>query len=1449
MKKRYYVLARIIGFLLVALCTAVFLIQVPSVQTQLTKAAVSMLSEKLDADISIGKVQIVPGSGLHITDLAVIDRKPYTEDRYGKGYEPSDSFFVASSIKARITLSGLLRGMPLRFSSVQVDGGQMCLVAEPDAEPYLNNLQRIFGIPAPTVPPPPGTEDIFSIKNVQINNFRFRLKNFTEIPQVSHPGGYGLNWQDLEVFTNVTAHNLHFNNGIMSGGCERCEIWTRDGYRIHSVTGDVAVGRGKTLIKNLNIVDDWSDLKLDYFTMTYSNGLVFQQFTDSVSLAGKFVPGTLSFQTLKNIVGIMPDNTVLLDIEQGEVRGPVNKLNINGLVFQEKASGIKGRIDRASLNGVTDIENFSFSADIPYIRINSQSVPGFVTRFSGKEGIRIPEGLDTDIDLSIKGEGLLNDFNADVILHTGIGKAYANANILHLTNPNRDIGISGTLSTEGVTPGSILNVAELGGIDLGARFDATLGENPRIELDSLEIDRIEFMGYNYHGIRGCGTIDADNLKFNLAGKEENLDFRIDAISKGEGYDLDASIYNANLTALGLEEKTGFSAVKGILSAEIDTLEKDRRKGLVSLSSLHFEKSDGAFTDIDTLNVNVDQDSSGLALNLSSKLLSGEFYGRSADNFDIKASIHDKDRILNFFVPGLYLADNSIISAQRTPGNKIELKLESPLIGYNRNYIKELNIDLNYNDGNADFFIETPEIGLGSTILDKTIIRLVGDYITTEKDVTMHTEPDVSFISISDQRWNISNSTIYVGENGLKLENFSLNGDNEERIFANGGFSKNNADTLLVILENLDFSLLDDVTASKYDIKGKVNGIANIESPSVNGLKLDAALTTNGLTMKGKPTGDFGLAASVDGTRILAGLNNTSSDGLILLNALADIDTGTGKLDADARFDGLKLEAIQPILNDIFSETGGLVKGNLKAAGTLDSLHVNSDELELSDALLRVRATNVPYCLNGKLKVSETGISLEKIRVNDDEDGSGVLSGKLNFNKFENPALDAELTLNKLKLLGKPNNGGSDFYGTAYGDGDILVSGPLNALDIDVNISTAKSGSIHVPVGSALAAESKVLSFVEKQMYSDEYLLALKENQKDNSSKTSNLKIRAKVNLQENTEALVEIDKSQGHALSVKGVGDISVNIIPSQEIMELGGIYNITGGRYHFSALSNVATKDFTIQEGSSIKFNGKPIDSQFDITALYTKKASIEPLISNNKSQGGLRTVECGLHIGNKISDPDLSFNINIPDLDPATKSQVESAFNTEDKVQKQFVAIVLTGSFIPTEESGVTFNGGNAVFSNLSSVMSSQLNNILQTLSIPVDMGLNYQKSNNGKDIFDVAVSTQLFHNRVILNGSVGNRTNTTSASGVVGDIDMEVKLNKSGNLRLKLFSHSPDSYTNYLDNTQRNGLGISFQSEFTYWKTLWKSIVGTKAEREQIRQARFTRERPLKTIEINE
>ncbi len=1371
MKKRYYILARIAGFLLVALCSVVFLLQMPSVQTRLTKAAVSFLSKKLDADVSIGNVKLVPGSGLLITDLAIIDRTPYTADRYGKGFAPCDSFFVAGSIKARISLSGLVKGMPFRFRSVQVDDGQMCIVSEPDAAPYVCNLQRIFGIPDPTVPPPQSTENIFFIKDVQINNFRFRLKNFTSIPLVLNPEGYGRNWQDLDVRTDVTAHNLRFDNGIMSGECERCEIWTPDGYHIHSVSGSAAVGRGKTFVSDIRIIDDWSDLRLEYFSMTYKHCLVFRQFTDSVSLGGRIIPGTLSFQTLKNIVGIMPKNTVVLNLEEGEVHGPVNDLTINSLAFREKASGLRTKIDRITLRGI-DGGQPSFTADIPAISVNSQNLPGFIRRFAGIKGISLPGGIP--LKLSVKGSGGLNDFDASVGLSSDIGDAHAELRVLNLVNPGKEPAIEGTLTVDEMNAGSALGTADLGKISLDTKVTAVLGKKPTVEIDTLNIDRLEFMGYAYRGIRGNGAVRDGDLKAFIENKEKNLDLRIDAFSKDEGYEVVADIRRADLSALGLEEKTGLDKFSGKLTADILDFDKDCKQGRINLSSLHFEKKGNLSRDIDRLNADILIDSCGTVLNVASKAIRGRLRGKSLEEFDLKADLYDKDRLLSFFIPGLYVADNSTVYARRTPAGTIRLRVLSPFVGFDKNYLKELDINLDYNDTRADFTVSTPEIGIGGTKIGKTKVRLTGDYTTSANSLTMNTVRDSSYLSVSDWRWNISNSTLNLSENGIRLENFSLNSSNE--------------------------------------------------------------------------AGNFEMAASIDSSRILVGISDTSPEGDLLLDAVAAINPQDSTLNAKARFNDFGLDVLQPLLSGIFSETGGLLKGELQASGKLDSIQVSSNELELSEALLRVGLTNVPYILNGKLKLSDTGLSLDNIRIRDDENGTGILSGKLDFNSFRDPTLRARLSFDGLKLLGKAQ-AGSDFYGSAYGDGDILVRGPLNDLDIDVTAATAREGKVHVPVGSALASESRILEFKHAHDYSDEYKLALQDKQKSDAVKTSKLKINAKVHLQENTEVLVEIDKSQGHALTVKGIGDVSLNIVPSLGLIDLGGTYNITGGRYHFSALSNVATKDFTIQNGSSIKFNGKPVDSSFDITALYTRKASIEPLLVSSRSQGGLRTVECGLHIGDRISSPELDFSINIPDLDPTTKSQVESALNTEDKVQKQFVALVLTGSFIPTEESGVTFNGGNAVFSNLSSIMSSQLNNIMQALNIPVDMGLNYQKSNSGKDIFDVAVSTQLFHNRVILNGSVGNRANTSSNGNVVGDVDVEVKLNKSGSLRLKLFSHSPDSYTNYLDNTQRNGLGVSFQSEFTYWKTLWKSIVGSKQEREQIKRSRLTRVRSFKTIQIDE
>ena len=45
------------------------------------------------------------------------------------------------------------------------------------------------------------------------------------------------------------------------------------------------------------------------------------------------------------------------------------------------------------------------------------------------------------------------------------------------------------------------------------------------------------------------------------------------------------------------------------------------------------------------------------------------------------------------------------------------------------------------------------------------------------------------------------------------------------------------------------------------------------------------------------------------------------------------------------------------------------------------------------------------------------------------------------------------------------------------------------------------------------------------------------------------------------------------------------------------------------------------------------------------------------------------------------------------------------------------------------------------------------------------------------------------------------------------------RRGKTRLKLFSHSADEYSNYLDQTQRNGVGVSYKEEFDSFGDLFK------------------------------
>ena len=73
-------------------------------------------------------------------------------------------------------------------------------------------------------------------------------------------------------------------------------------------------------------------------------------------------------------------------------------------------------------------------------------------------------------------------------------------------------------------------------------------------------------------------------------------------------------------------------------------------------------------------------------------------------------------------------------------------------------------------------------------------------------------------------------------------------------------------------------------------------------------------------------------------------------------------------------------------------------------------------LRLDETCLRVAFTNVPYYADGGFHIDNTGVYFDDISLRDSYDGTGTLSGSVNWDRFQNMAFDTRLRVNSIEAL-------------------------------------------------------------------------------------------------------------------------------------------------------------------------------------------------------------------------------------------------------------------------------------------------------------------------------------------------------------------------------------------------------------------------------------------------
>ena len=1512
-----YILARVFGLLTVSFLACIFAVQTPAVQSAISRKALEKFGSAIEGRISYDELYVSPNGALVLRNAVIIDHNPYTEDRYERGWEPVDTLLSAGRITARFNLFGLLKDEGVHISRAMVEDGMLHIVSEPDRN-RKTNIERIFNTPGPPEQPTSGPR-IFDIRRADVRNFNFKLTSF--LPANGEPVPGAINFDDLDLSADVKAHGLKFSGGRMSGIADKCTaVENRTGYVIHSLTGRCIAGMGKTEINDLRMVDDWSDIRLKSYTMRYINTRAFADFLNSVKLGAEFRHSTLALNTLKYFTGAFEGNPSVFDITSGTVDGYVNDIAVEGLAFTEIPSGISGRAD-ARVTGLPDVSNAIFDVKLDGLVFTTAQLTRLLAEFAPGARINLRKyAPGRTINVSATAKGILNRLDMTANLRTGPGRASANARISNLAS-SKPVSVKGNLRLNNLDIGKLIADESIGETSLSAGLGATFGKGmPEIRLDSLDISRLNLLGYEYTGLKASGELDSSTATVQISSTDPNLQLDLYALAdlESEGgykrYKIAGDIGKADLHALNVDNRGKVSQVsagsiflnlvddgkllKGDASLDKVILINDegvheigdiimRAHEVEGRQSIRFNSS---FADADLttdkplpemvreiIDLTVGRELSALfAAKADDEVPAGEGgYG----NHELNVHMHDSRDLLSFLAPGVYIADNSTAHFSSGSDGLLHGNVSSSLLAFGKNFLKSAIIDLDNMDGSLNVLVGGDELHAGSFVLNSPALSAYVDdndialgvqfdsfsgvggsgelyvngmlYRDAGDTLIIKAHPLDSYIEAAGGTWDIGESDIVYDGRSLYINKFSVS-NGQQSLLVDGDISSSKPDTLYVDADNIDLAIIDEFLPVKYGIKGRLDGKGYLTSAPGSAPGLLCNFTADSLSIGGVDAGTLTLSSAwrSEGEEVAVFLRNTVK-GRETLFAQGSYTLTDKTLDITASMDNMPLEVAAPFVHEIISDSGGSISGDVMLNGPFGAITTSSRNLRLDDAFIRLNPTGVSYYISGPLSLSDEGLDFDGVTLRDDGAGRGSLAGKLGFSNLEDFRLDCRLDFTGLKLIDAEEEDGRSFYGHLAGYGSASVEGPFSALSIDAQVSTSGNGDVHIPLSGALSNTSgKILTFTEpkeEEEQVDPYQQMLTGYLERPKTINSDLSIKAHVDVSPEVRAFVEIDKSTGNVASVNGQGSVNVNLRPQKDVFDLNGDFNISEGKYNF-VLQGILNKEFSIQDGSSVKFAGDLMDTQLNVTAKHTLKTSLSTLITDSTTVATRRLVECEIDVSDRLRAPDIKFAINIPDLDPTTRSQVESALNSEDKIQKQFVALLLMGSFIPSETSGV-FNGTNMIYSNVTEVMSSQINSILQKLDIPLDFGFGYQENNGGASIFDVAISTQLFNNRVIVGGNLGNRRSSSSPNGdMVGDLDIEVKLDKPGKFRLNMFSHSADDYTSYLDLSQRNGIGFSYQKEYTSFREFLHSIFTSKKRREQEALEKAGQPQAMETITIN-
>ena len=1454
-------IGKIVAFVLLGVVLLFFSLKIaiksPKVQTWAVNLVGTYLSNELDCKVSVGAVDIKFFKTIQLDAVYFADQK---KDTVIFAPELNVTFSAFSISKQRIIIS-----------EVELNRARIGLVRY--ANPRSFNIDFIIDYFSSSEKKKTKSKKWdLKIEDVRLtdNIISYRDLKYNDATSC-------INWDDA-YFTNV---NLHVTDIIPDTNqttlnIRQLSLKEKSGFVLNSFATKVAIADKIIDLKTLAAKTPNSDILCD-FNMKYNSMEDFEDFINKVNCKGQIYDSKVSFKDLKYFSSELKDVDESVYVS-GSYKGTVSKFKTKNLVLKFTDDlYFRGNV---AMTGLPDMESTSMFIEATDLCLNKKDVESLPQYpFDLKKNIVLPNNIALlgKVHYSGSFEGYFYDFVSRGNITTDIGNINTDINF-KVEKEDKNTAYTGDVGLDNFNVGKFWKLdPEVGAATLNVKVQGH-GLEIKNVVANIEgkVDKLHLHGYNYSNISLNGQFAKKlfNGEFIVADPNLDMDFQgdIDFSGKLPEMEFNSTIRTAMLSKLKLIDRDLSANVTTDISINLVGDNIENTQGTISMEDLQYtEKGQSininqidlestisdqrilkinseAFNCILTGEFNLDKVVSASKVVFANYIPSNVASQISRDvpqKLNFKINLNRIQNILDIFYPALKIADKTTINGNlNSEAFQLSLNAKSNLIAYEN--IALHNFLLSGQTANDNFQLQT---SLDSVYVDDELlfgeVDLSGitKYDTASIHVELYGEErkinnadfrfDTKFLPtgyttlkvipdhlvMNGSTWFLNKENyLLIDSTGVLFSKFDFNSE-DQFVGISGILSQDTTAKIKVKFENFETGNLNDILKI-YD--AQISGIANGEAEIASLLKkplVDAKLTIQRLCWFADTLGDANIITEFDGNDNVVAIKGDltlGGDKNFLINGKYYLKEKDDELDFTVKIKKTRLQSFSHYAQDIFSNLSGIASGELKLVGTINKPSLTGN-LTLQKVNLTLDYLKTTYNLNTELELLSNKILFRDVTINDVKGNQAKLNGAITHNYLKDWNFDLEFKANNIQVLNTTASDNDVYYGEAYASGSTVIKGPLENLSFNIGLKSEKGTKIYIPLSNPEEiSKTRFVTFVDQ---SNNITNSLKQDSVDFSGMTIDMSLEA------TTDAVISLvfDSKIGDVIEGTGKGNLRMTVSPTEDL-KMYGNYELENGKYLFT-MQNVLNKNFSLERGGYIRWNGDPYDANINISALYKPKVSLFDLFQDSTFKKNV-PVMLKLNLTDKLFNPNISFDISVQNVDPTVETQIKRLINTEEEKYRQAISLIVAKRF--TTPSDLSDRGGVSsgaiVGSNAYELLTNQLSNWASQISDQFDVNVSYNPGDQvTNDQIEVGVQTSILNNRMLIDvsgGTANTPTNGQNTTNIVGDFNVEYMASKDGRFKLKAFNRSNNNtLINNINSNYTQGVGLFYRQEFNSFKDLFK------------------------------